>query len=203
MKRICTSILLIATVAILCLSVFVSCAPTEADYRFGVGTYETELGQVAAAVVIDENYRIKAIRIDEIDLSKGKTESKKAQGASYGMFSAWGSQLDEWDDQVEYLEIFLIGKTLGEVTQVTGKETDLTAGCTIAINGLTAAAAKAVEDAIDNEIFTTAEKINLSLTYTVTVENDMYVSLAQAKATAGETAVGEVTLRSGFPKAAE
>lgn len=203
MKRICTSILLIATVAVLCLSVLASCGPTEAEYKFGFGTFDTEAGQVAAVVVIDADNKIKAVKIDEVDISNGMTDSKKAQGDSYGMLSDWGSKLAEWDDQVAYLEVYLVGKTLDEVKGVTGKETDLTAGCTIAVNSLTAAVAKAVEDAIAADAFKTADSVELTLSFSVTTEdNASYSSVVTAKATAGASTVAEDTASATFTKAA-
>ena len=124
------------------------------ELKLGYATIDSAKGQVVAAVVIDASGKVVAVKIDEIDLSKGVIESKKAQGDAYGMLSDWGSKLAEWDDQIAHLERTMIGKTLDEISGVTADDADVAAGCTVYIGNYASAVASAITGAASSEAFT-------------------------------------------------
>lgn len=168
--------------------------PTPHDYKLGVATLKTDSGEVGAAVLIDELGRIALVRIDELDFSYGKTDSKKTQGDSYGMLSDWGSKLAEWDDQVAHLEKQIIGKdknTLGSIEASNGKasDVDITAGCTIGISNYVVAVAAAIDNAAaSNESYeATSIQISLDLYYAAVSSGSSYNISAEASAALGET----------------
>lgn len=140
------------------------------ELRFGLVTRDDPQGLLAATVVIDSLDRIAFVRIDQWDNSHG--QSKKALGDNYGMLAAWGSQLAEWDDQVSFFETHLLGKNITEISTIAlgsnGKPTgaDVTAGCTIAINGHIAAVIDAINAAKSATAFT-ASKNDVTLTLTM------------------------------------
>lgn len=161
--------------------------PQPHNYKLGLASFKTAKGEVGAAVLVDEAGRIALVRIDELDFSGGKTDSKKAQGDSYGMV-AWGGAIAEWDDQIAHLETNFIGRdknTLSEAANTKGHATDvdISAGCTIGINNYIAAVSAAIDNALaSNESYTaTASEITLSLSYTATA-GDAYTVSAKANA---------------------
>ena len=167
--------------------------PTPHDYKLGVATVKTDKGEVGASVIIDEAGRIALVRIDELDFSYGKTDSKKTQGDSYGMLSDWGSKLAEWDDQIAHLEKHLIGKdknTLAEVEASNGKtsDVDILAGCTIGVSNYITAVAAAIDNASGStEVYdASCIEISLSLSYTSVLSGGSYAVSAEATAVFAE-----------------
>ena len=161
-------------VALVIISVFAasltSCGIAEAKYTLGLAAIDTDKGQIAALVLLDDSERIVLCRIDEFDVSKGETRSKKELGDDYGMLSDWGSSLAEWDDQIAHLERQLIGKTITELAFVKGDDADIKAGCTVYIDNYTRAVAKAAALATEgNDSFTALGEVTIALTFAVEI----------------------------------
>ena len=134
--------------------------------RFAYVSLPTADGMVGAAVVINSDNRVVLVKIDEI--ANGETESKKEKGDAYGMLSAWGSQLAEWDDQIAHLENSLIGKTAEEIAGIAADDADITAGCTVYIGNYTQAVINAITAAKSAESFDAIpKKVEISLSFTV------------------------------------
>lgn len=203
MKRIISFVLLIATAALACLGVIASREIFVSEYRLGLGLVDNNgKGQIAAAVVIDSSDRIVAVRIDEVDISKGVTDSKKAQGDAYGMLSAWGSSLAEWDDQVAHLELQLIGRNLEQIKATNAKDADISAGCTIYIGNFTEAVARAINDAETAEVFKTGNKLSLDLAFNVVSGETDYASTVKATVSAKDSTLAEDSGAATFVKPA-
>ena len=133
----------------------VSCTAATADAAGSV-----EVDTTVCAVTIDEEGKITSISFDVVQ-SKGTfdatgaltceatmaPQSKKELGEGYGMgkYSPIGK---EYDEQMEALEAWCIGKTVEEVTGMTleagvATDADLVSGCTVHISDQLAALAKA------------------------------------------------------------
>ncbi len=181
MKRI-IALVLILTLSLFC---FAACkknknndenndnnTPVENDYKLAIGVALSQDGakvsNTVAALVLDNNSKIVACRIDAIDVEAAlvagkvdanKTYSSKAvlcKDGEYGMLTNspyYGSSLAEWDAQAKAFETYVTGKTQAEVNAIAtneeGKPTsaDLTAGCTIAVTDFI----KAVDNAFKSE----------------------------------------------------
>jgi hypothetical protein len=123
-----------------------------------------QVDSTAVAVLVDADGRLVDLAIDDAQTKMPFTaqgilgadfpaqpETKTEMGTQYGMSTV--SAVGEWDQQMEALRVYLIGKTAQEVqgiavddsTHPTGA--DLTAGCTMAIGdyitGVVAAIGKA------------------------------------------------------------
>ena len=176
---------------------FLGAVPSE--HKLGLATIDTAEGKVAAAVVIDENGRIVNVKIDEI--ANGKTQSKKEQGDSYGMFSDWGSKLAEWDDQIAHLEESLIGKNYEQVGIVSGDDADIKAGCTVYIGNYTQAVIKAMDNAKTSSTFNAiSDLVDIELAFGIGDDGEFTVN---AKAIVKGSKVAEknnnsADLRFGF-----
>ena len=118
----------------------------------GDGTYAV----VMAAVTVQENGKIAACKIDEVEIVMEfdfegvcvPTESfasKRELGDNYGM-AAWANTT-EWYAQVDALEKLIVGKTIDEVNALSGSEEVAKAGCTIYYDGFIAAVNKAYNNA--------------------------------------------------------
>lgn len=127
----------------------------DAGEKDGVAAAETTI----AAVTVDEDGKIVTCAIDVAEAkisfnAEGKlttdvaTEfrSKQDLGEAYGMkeFSGIGK---EWNEQADAFAAYCVGKTVDEVTGIAADDADLTASCTIHIDGFQAAVAKAVANA--------------------------------------------------------
>ena len=154
------------------------------ELRFGFAATDAA-AMVSAAVVIDSQGRVVAVKIDEFDTSKG--QSKKALGDAYGMLSGWGSQLAEWDDQITFLENYFIGKTSADIAPVKKGDADLEGGCTIAVDPYVAAVVSAIAAAEGADSFEAA-KTDVTITLTITAAGG--ATTANATATADELTVG-------------
>ncbi len=201
MKRIIAFVLL----ACMLVLAFASCGPTEKEYKLAIGvsvsnktaTIETE--QTVAALVIDNAGKIVACRIDALAVKATLTEgavdaaptykTKMELGDDYGMLNSpyGGSTLAEWDDQVKALENFVVGKTQAEVAAITGEESDLVAGCTIAITPFLDAIDNAFEDEYQVS-FSTAGEVTLG----VAIKGDVADKSGKANFTSDTAAVALV-----------
>ncbi|MBR2929979.1 MAG: hypothetical protein IKC32_02000 [Clostridia bacterium] len=185
MKRTMTRAIVILLILATALCALASCGIVEKEYRLGLGVVDTEKGQIAALVLLDSEDKIVLCRIDEFDVSKGVTDSKKKQGDSYGMLSDWGSSLAEWDDQIAHLERKLIGKDLATLAEVTGNEADIKAGCTVYVGNYVKAVAGAVGEAMKAESFKSLSEVVIALTYTVSLNDGAdggYIAVASGVA---------------------
>lgn len=109
-----------------------------------------------ASVVTDKDGVIVSCDIDTYDHSiviaggaveeGGTFTTKGEKGDNYGMkgFSGIGK---EWFEQVDHFEDFVVGKKLADVAGLDTADADLTAGCTIGVNGFVGAVADAANDA--------------------------------------------------------
>ena len=161
MKRIISLVLLLSV----CALVLASCGggSTEKEYTLAIGVQvtdeldEAKVSETVATVVADKDGKIVACRIDAIDFAAELKDgsvvvnapvSKAEKGDGYGMV-AWGGAKAEWYAQAEAFETYVVGKTLAEVKAIAlgadGKPTDteLTAGCTIAVTDFVLAIEKA------------------------------------------------------------
>ncbi len=110
-------------------------------------------GKITAAVIDSTQGTVKFDAEGKItsDLTSG-VKTKRQLGDDYGMKAASGIG-KEWYEQAANMEVYLVGKTAGEVTGIAvdadgkGTEPDLLAGVTISIDGYQAAAVKAIENA--------------------------------------------------------
>ena len=127
----------------------------DAGEKDGVAAADTTI----AAVTVDEAGKIVTCAIDVAEAkvsfdAEGKlttdpaTEfrSKQDLGEAYGMkeFSGIGK---EWNEQADAFAAYCVGKTADEVLGIAADDADLTASCTIHIDGFQAAVAKAVANA--------------------------------------------------------
>ncbi len=141
---------------------------TAAKYaKVGLGIVSTlnEEGQVnstMAALGLDKDGKIQYIDIDVAQSTPGAGEgkeldkSKKERGADYKMKEASAIK-KEWDEQAKAFETWATGKTADDVAKVEtmdfhggkapNKGTDLAAGCTIVIDDMLGAVAKAAKNA--------------------------------------------------------
>ena len=122
---------------------------------------------IVVAVTVDANGVITNCAIDSVQASikfdqtgvitsdlNAEVVSKQALGASYGMAAASGIG-KEWNEQVDYLAAFVVGKTAAQVQGIalnadtTPADADLSSGCTIHVAGYLSAIAAAVENAQD------------------------------------------------------
>ena len=174
--------------------------PAEKNYQLAIGVALTQevkdgkltgnISNTVAAIIIDADNKIVACRIDtlaidELEIENGivaaKTYQTKAEkGSAYGMLTNsdyYGSKLAEWDTQAKAFETFVTGKTQAEVNGIAvdadGKttNTDLKAGCTIAITDFI----KAVDNAFKSTkkvAFKTADALTLGVSATGTVANE-------------------------------
>ena len=155
MKKI-ISLILLAALALFALA---SCTPetpeepagpTEKDYTLAIGMSVTgntdegrnngKIGANVAVLVLDADNKIVAARLDTIEykikaggkggeasLNLTAPTSKMELGTDYGMESS--AEKGEWDEQIKWLENYLVGKTAADVAALT--MTDLEAGCTV------------------------------------------------------------------------
>ena len=149
MKKI-ISLVLLAAIALFALA---SCAPAEKDYTLAIGMSVTgnadiedsrnngKIGANVAVLVLDGDNKIVAARLDTIEYKvkaggKGATPSlnvtaptsKMELGDDYNMKGS--SELGkEWDEQMKWLESYLVGKTADEVAAM--EMDDIKAGCTV------------------------------------------------------------------------
>ena len=112
---------------------------------------------IFAAVLLDGDGKIIDCEIDQTeyqptpDGAEVDVRSKMEKGDDYGMVSAGASTM-EWYSQVDAFEEYVVGMTGDEVAAIEmtdGKATDadLTAGCTIAIDGFVSAVKAACDNA--------------------------------------------------------
>ncbi len=146
----------------------VACGDRGTDYTLRLGSYRVEGGVAYAAVLTDSDDRIVLARIDEIELS-GEPLSKKALGDAYGMKAA--GAIGEWYEEVGYLERALIGKSYDELVELKTGDPELTAGCTIAIEGLLSAVGAAF---LDEGVTVTGETPVIALTLGAVASFDGY-----------------------------
>ncbi len=182
MKKIIALLLLVS----LALCAFVACrnndnnddpsGETAKDYTLAIGVNVTNEGveQTAdvAVVVTDKDGKIVLCRLDSMIFNTSLDEdgalvttaptSKMELGDDYGMLTNnpyFGSSLAEWDDQAKFLETYVVGKTASEVASIETKEEGLATGCTMGVEGYTAAIAAA---------FASEHKVAFSTTGTLT-----------------------------------
>ncbi len=173
MKKILAALLCLCVMAALCPSMALAEEPS-GRYMLGLGVSLSTVGSrdqnaqvdaAAAAVVLDAEGRIVAVKIDvaqcKMDLSDGEIDTGKTfltklqRGEDYGMrsYSPIGK---EWFEQAEAFEQFVIGKTVEEIEalgtvalengHVVAADEELLAGCTISIGEFKEALLKACRD---------------------------------------------------------
>lgn len=147
----------------------ISCGERGESYTLRIGSYRVEGGVAYAALLTDTEDRIVLARIDEIELS-GDPVSKKAIGDAYGMEDA--GAIGEWYEEVAYLERALIGKSYDELVELKTGDPELTAGCTIAVEGLISAAGAAF---LDEGVTVTGEMPVISLTLGAIPSGEGYI----------------------------
>ena len=152
--------------------IFAACStPQENSEESNQSKYKAGLAVVASAVetaptftadialvVIDTDGKIVSCSVDTVDAKADITDvsgkigtaypSKAALGADYGMKGASAIQ-KEWFEQAQAFEQYCIGKTADQLSSgvYEGKIADLSASCTIGVDSLVKAVAKAVENA--------------------------------------------------------
>ena len=166
--------------------------PTEKNYTLAIGVATTqdgaEVANTVAALILDSDNKIVACRIDTLAINATLTDgivdagtynTKAELGKNYGMLTNspyYGSSLAEWDDQAKAFETYVVGKTQAEVNGIAlnedGKptDTDLTAGCTIAVADFI----KAVDNAfksVRKVAFKSSETLTLGVSAVGTVAN--------------------------------
>ena len=201
MKKVC--------VLLLCLSLllggcsFAGEKPSADGFSIGVGgdlalTVSDGGGTVEAtwaAVTLDGNGRILHCAIDAINIavSEGDLDlrSKNEKKEEYGMV-AWAGAEKEWYEQAAIFCEAVEGRTLEEVMSLkSDSAADLTTGCTISLDPLQHAVAKAVLQAAEQPL-TADHRLNLKLKAGVTAKEGGYdvtidaaaVAMAEDKATA-------------------
>ena len=122
-----------------------------------------QVDSVAAAVVVDADGKIVSCYIDTAQNKMGFTaegkvvkkdefQTKKELGEKYGMKAASGIG-KEWDEQIQFLEEYVIGKTAEEVAGIAvddstkSTDVDLVAGVTIKIGDYKKAIVEAAQNA--------------------------------------------------------
>ena len=129
---------------------------------------------IFAAVLLDGDGKIIDCEIDQTeyqptpDGAEVDVRSKMEKGDDYGMVAAGASTM-EWYSQVDAFEEYVVGMTGDEVAAIEmtdGKATDadLTAGCTIAVDGFVSAV-KAACDNASAEVGST-DKLAIAVTTT-------------------------------------
>ena len=149
-------------------------APAKTEYKLGMGVVvsldssadktadknaKAEAVATVATVVFANDGKIAGVEIDcadtTIEISNGKIvglenvdlRTKYEKKGDYGMVAYNASPIGkEWFEQVDAFEAWCVGKTLAEVTAASADDTDLKAGCTIAVTDFVAALKKAVEE---------------------------------------------------------
>lgn len=136
-----------------------------------------EINTVAAAVTVDENGKVVAIKIDEaqtkpdLAVENGTVADLRTKLEKQGDYGMKGVSpiSKEWFEQVAAFEDWAVGKTADEIAAVAvgadGKttDTDLASGCTITVTGFIEAATKAIKSAQDLGA-TSADTLNIALT---------------------------------------
>lgn len=154
-----------------------------------------QVDSTVVAVLVDQDGKILACNIDaaqtKINFSaEGKittdlsaaTQSKQEMGAAYGLGAASGIS-KEWNEQVDALAAYVIGKTVDEVKGIAVTEegvatdADLTSSVTIKIGGYIAAIEKAVANAQDLGA-TATDTLGLAVTTDVTGSADVTAEAA-------------------------
>lgn len=114
---------------------------------------------ITYATVAMENDVIVYVDIDTAE-NKGyvgqefkPSKTKKELGKNYGM---------NWDEQVSFLEEYLIGKTIEEATHTGNVEADLTSSVTISISPHLAAVHKALDSLVEAKNVTTVGQTSLT-----------------------------------------
>ncbi len=121
-----------------------------------------EINSVAAAVTVDENGKVVAVKIDEaqtkpdLAVEAGNVtdlRTKLEKKDDYGMKGASPIQ-KEWYEQAAAFESWAVGKTADEIAAGVGADgkatdADLAAGCTITASGFVEATTKAIASAQD------------------------------------------------------
>lgn len=172
----------------LILSFFTACgggAGEDSNVRLGFALTATDnttadtgkIGAIAAAVLVDEKGVILACDLDEIEIKpsmKGGTFADAAElvtkgekGDSYGM-KAISSIQKEWYEQAAAYCKYAVGKTGTELagmklTDGKSADADLTAGCTVMVDGFNKAVAAAAANAKEAAASST-DTLNVSIT---------------------------------------
>ena len=169
MKKNIAKILVLALLVAVVITALASCGIVKQEYRMGLAAIPTENGQKAALVLIDSDDRIVLCRYDEVDMTYGKTASKKSLGEDYGMAAA--GALAEWDEQVAHLERKVIGLTAEEIMALDGTEADIKAGCTMHPAQFTFVIEAAINNAKSAEVFT-AMRSDVAIALALSAEKD-------------------------------
>ena len=171
MKKFVTAIILVCMM----LSMAACGGSSEAEYKLGMGVVvstdsssdnNAQVDATVATVVTDANGKIVLCRLDcaqnKMDVTGGAVDTaktfltKRELGDDYNMVK-YGNAIAEWDAQAKAFADYTVGKTADEVMgldtttnaegyQVSTDET-LLASCTMAIDGMQAAIATAVNNA--------------------------------------------------------
>lgn len=188
MKKIIAMLLLVA-VALCAFSACGNKDKNEAkDYTLAIGVNVENEGveQTAdvAIVVTDKDGKIVLCRLDSMIFNLSLDEdgalvtstpsSKMELGDAYGMYTGseyYGSMLAEWDDQAKYLENYVVGKTASEVAAIVTGEDGLKTGCTMGVEGYTAAIAAAF--ASEHKVaFSTAGALTAGVSVTGSISDE-------------------------------
>ena len=112
-----------------------------------VDNYGGQSNTATAIVTVDSNGKITDVNLDTTYTKDGVETTKKTLGSDYGMYgTAYGSQVGEWDEQVEALENNVVeNQGLDGIELDSDGYTDTVSGCTIKIDALY----EALEDALN------------------------------------------------------
>ncbi len=213
MKKTLALLLVIA----LSLLTFASCKKEDTKaYILGMGVvvsyFEEQSAKAGydatvACVITDENGKIVACEIDSVQNSVGIEDGFLQDGAATLTFKTkyelgddynmkkYGGATHEWYEQADAFAEFCVGKTADEVKNIAlseqGKPTDsdLLAGCTIAVSDFKAAVIKALEDSEAADFKSSEPKLGLTINAYVSAAADSEDNNGSVKYTAEFAAV--------------
>lgn len=112
-----------------------------------IDTYGGQSNTATAIVTVDSNGKITDVDLDTTYKKDGVSTTKKTLGSDYGMYgNPYGSQVGEWYEQVEALEVNVVeNQGLSGIKLDDEGYTDTVSGCTIKIDALY----EALEDALN------------------------------------------------------
>ena len=164
MKKILTVVMLTALMLVLATSALAATGLGSVTTLTSTAATAEKDGSVSGytfmcAVTLDDEGKIQAVTFDAVQTkgtfntageitcdASSEPKTKIELGDAYGMRKA-SSIGKEWNEQMEALEQWCIGKTVEEVVAGAADDVDLKAGCTVGIDSQLVALQKAAEAA--------------------------------------------------------